>query len=559
MNTKRFIFFTMATLMLFAASVFAQISDAQDTVVVPSDYVNNNGNTTGSLNKFIEDDKNDGGIPAGRVYKLKRGEYYLLSGTINIDGFTLRLIGEEGPSDTQPAVVSAGLKADGSGIWQFFKTKNDVEFRNIYFKGATPTDILTGECVRFIAPKTKFISDNCVFDSFHFVTIHFFKVSDCSAFITNSYFRNLNHKTGGKYNGRGLRFFQATHVDTVVMVNNTFVNSNSFFLDINRFTIVDYARIDHNTIANTVKFVFQWHWQTNAVFTNNLFYNGHSYGETDADAANQDPDGLVFGIFGIDTIGVDSLGIVESERNVQLTNNCWFYDSKVQAYWNSRDSVHAEPFLNSRSQAMFDDDATWPGLIEKDNINSEPHFTKFPEEVTDAMVKYMEGDRDGTEKENNWGNYPDRPTQGYVWRVYWPIKSIEDLSYATTDAAYTGGTDGFPIGDLNWFPDKKDEWITDVDDNAIISIPEEYSLSQNYPNPFNPSTVISFNLPKQSVVSLKVFNILGEEVATLVNNKMIGAGVHNVNFNAANLPSGVYIYKISAGNYSASKKMMLLK
>ena len=101
--------------------------------------------------------------------------------------------------------------------------------------------------------------------------------------------------------------------------------------------------------------------------------------------------------------------------------------------------------------------------------------------------------------------------------------------------------------------------ITDVDDDAIISIPEEYSLNQNYPNPFNPSTVISFNLPKQSIVSLKVFNILGEEVATLVNNKMINAGAHSANFNAANLPSGVYIYKISAGNYSASKKMMLLK
>ena len=558
MSKSRTILLTLLTLVFIGRiGLLAQgISDSQDTVVVPSDYVNENGNTTGSLNKFIEDDKNDGGIPAGRVYKLKRGEYYLLSGTINIDGFTLRLVGEEGTADVQPAVVSAGLKADGTGIWQFFKSKNDVEFRNIYFKGATPTDILTGECVRFIAPKTKFISDNCIFDSFHFVTIHFFKVSDCSAYITNSYFRNLNHKNGGKYNGRGLRFFQATKVDTVVMVNNTFVNSNSFFLDINRFTLVDYALIDHNTIANTVKFVFQWHWQTNAIFTNNLFYNAHSYGETVADAANQDPDGLVFGIFGIDTIGVDSLNIVEAERKVQLTNNNWFYDSKVQAYWDARDSVRPEPFLNSRSQAMFDDNDTWPGLVEENNINTEPHFTKFPD-VTDAMVTYMAGDRDGTEKENNWGYYPDRPTQGYVWKIYWPINTIEDLSYSTTDPAYTGGINGLPIGDLNWFPDKKNEWITGVEENRS-NIPTEYSLSQNYPNPFNPTTNIQFSLPEKGLVTLKVFNILGQEVAQLVNQEL-NAGVHKVDFNASQLTSGIYFYTLESGNFVQTNKMMLLK
>ena len=563
MIPKRYIFTIIAALFVFSGVSFAQIPDDQDTVMVPYDYVNNNGDITGSLNQFIADDMADGGIPEGRVYKLQRGQYYLLSGTIVINGYTLRLYGEPGPEDTQPAVIAGGFKPDGSGFWQYFKSNNDVEFKNIYFLGSTPTDKLTGELIRFISDSTKIVADNCVFDSFHFVTIHFFKVSYNSAYVTNCYFRNLNHKNGGKYNGRGVRMFQSQHVDTVIMVNNTFVNSNSFFLDMNRFDIADYVKVDHNTIVNTVKFVFQWHWQTNAWFTNNLIYNGHSYGETMTDRANQDPDGLIFGIFGIDTIGVDSIGIEEADRNVVLTNNAWYYDTYVTNYWDSRDTVDAEPFLNSRSQAMFDNDEVWPGLVEENNVNYGPTFTKFPtysdgHVVTEDMVTYMCDQRDGTSNgTNNWGFYPD----GTVFHVYWPLSTVEDFSYGTDETIYSGGTGGFPIGDLNWFPDKKaewEEWVNDVDEEGTTGVPSKFELSQNYPNPFNPTTVINFRIPQKEMVTLKVYNVLGQEVATLIN-EVKNAGAYHISFNAANLPSGVYVYSLNAGDFSATKKMMLLK
>ncbi|MGE5497447.1 MAG: Ig-like domain-containing protein [Syntrophothermus sp.] len=89
-------------------------------------------------------------------------------------------------------------------------------------------------------------------------------------------------------------------------------------------------------------------------------------------------------------------------------------------------------------------------------------------------------------------------------------------------------------------------------------LPENYSLMQNFPNPFNPSTFISYSLPENALVTLKVFDLLGREVATLVNGQQ-KAGIYRVNMNAGNLTSGVYIYKISAGRYSESKKMMLVK
>lgn len=92
----------------------------------------------------------------------------------------------------------------------------------------------------------------------------------------------------------------------------------------------------------------------------------------------------------------------------------------------------------------------------------------------------------------------------------------------------------------------------------ITLTPEKYELSQNYPNPFNPSTSIKYSVPVNTLVTLKIYNTLGKEVATLVNETK-PAGSYEINFNAANLASGVYYYKIEAGSFSEIKKMLLIK
>ena len=87
---------------------------------------------------------------------------------------------------------------------------------------------------------------------------------------------------------------------------------------------------------------------------------------------------------------------------------------------------------------------------------------------------------------------------------------------------------------------------------------KEYSLSQNYPNPFNPNTEINFSIAKSGNVTLKVYNILGSEVATLVNGFM-EAGKHSVKFSANEFTSGVYLYTIKADNFNSTRKMILMK
>ena len=90
------------------------------------------------------------------------------------------------------------------------------------------------------------------------------------------------------------------------------------------------------------------------------------------------------------------------------------------------------------------------------------------------------------------------------------------------------------------------------------NLPERFVLEQNYPNPFNPTTNIQYALPHTSHVTLTVFNTLGQQVATLVNGD-IDAGYHDVTFNAAGLASGVYFYRLQAGSYVETKKLVLVR
>jgi len=96
-------------------------------------------------------------------------------------------------------------------------------------------------------------------------------------------------------------------------------------------------------------------------------------------------------------------------------------------------------------------------------------------------------------------------------------------------------------------------------ENTGTTIPKEYKLYQNFPNPFNPSTTINFDIPKNSFITLKIYDILGRFVETLTENEFKSAGSYKVNWNAANFSSGIYFYRLEADNFTESKKMVLVK
>ncbi|MCX6150282.1 MAG: YCF48-related protein [Ignavibacteriales bacterium] len=146
---------------------------------------------------------------------------------------------------------------------------------------------------------------------------------------------------------------------------------------------------------------------------------------------------------------------------------------------------------------------------------------------------------------------------GLTW-----AKQLTNNNYSNTnfyDAQFVDANNGWVVGDNGTILRTTcGGVVTSVWENRSDEIPRSFLLSQNYPNPFNPSTIISFSLPTQSFTSLKVFDLLGREVTTIVSEEM-AAGSYMRTWNAEGLPSGIYFYRLQADNFSETKKLMVIK
>jgi hypothetical protein len=149
-------------------------------------------------------------------------------------------------------------------------------------------------------------------------------------------------------------------------------------------------------------------------------------------------------------------------------------------------------------------------------------------------------------------------TVGNIWEKIGFVKgngtTTENKSYSFTDINLAAGSYSYRLKQIDFNGSFEYSNIIEVE----VSSPQNFELSQNYPNPFNPSTTISFSLPQNAFVILKIYDVIGNEVATLVNEEK-SAGRYDINFNAVDLSSGVYFYSISAGSFNQVNKMTLIK
>ena len=139
----------------------------------------------------------------------------------------------------------------------------------------------------------------------------------------------------------------------------------------------------------------------------------------------------------------------------------------------------------------------------------------------------------------------------------WIEQSSGTINYLR-GVSFSDDLNGWVVGDDGTILHTTNGGVSFVDEEQIDAIPTEFSLSNNFPNPFNPSTKIKYSIPQSSKVVIKVFDILGNEIETLVNEDKPG-GTYEVTWYAENLPSGVYFYQLKAGTYVQTRKMLLLK
>jgi hypothetical protein len=161
---------------------------------------------------------------------------------------------------------------------------------------------------------------------------------------------------------------------------------------------------------------------------------------------------------------------------------------------------------------------------------------------------------------NNSGFDVERKSSSTGWQKIAFVQgngtTTQPKSYSFTDRNLADGKYSYRLKQVDY--DGTYEYSKIVEVNIASAVVNEFELSQNYPNPFNPTTTIKFNLPDAGNVKLSVYNLLGQEVQTIVNGFM-ESGSHSVNFDASNLNSGVYLYKLEANGFTQTRKMTLIK
>lgn len=603
-------------LSLFLAACLAVIAFGQkDTAVVPGYY---EAGVYGTLNDAIETAVTNGTIN-NTVFKLNPYEVYVLNRSIFLDhGQNLEIAAPEPLKVGDPVIVQKS--APPQIVWTeeqidrayIIKSYGDVVLKNVWvryadFFGEKVSSSITFENQNEEADPEIGDFDGCLFDYAGIgaeaggtITV---KADHFTGVFKNCYFRN-NSDNHFYYYGRAVSFpFQSSgwHYDSLFFENCTFTNISRIVMqEGNEYG--DNVHINHCTVLNTMEWVYQSAgWIRNASITNSIIVNPHMIGYRAIDVCANDQDyddflnglcdppggGLINGITAVDSFGF-SVPFTNFDRKIFIGNLAYLYsgyllDWYTQCNWckeqieqgRPEELYHPSPMLGEGEIAFIDSlDGDGNKVFKTMNVDWETIYNAEPDFIVEAtnqdtMLLWLEY---RWNIDVDWSYRPDAGKN----RV-WPLP--ENLAYNNSDYQ-TAAMGGFPLGDLNWFPDLLPSWEAQRDDewktinnwlkygspNGIPndvkelpgSLPDEYILQQNYPNPFNPTTMINFSLPGDGFVTLEVYDILGREVAELVNEEK-QAGIYSVYFNGANLSSGIYFYSIKMGNYYRVKKMVLAK
>ena len=593
---KKILLLFVLLILISASTMYAQtlmdyvLAQRGDTLVI-KDYTDMGSKSNSLYNALLLDTTN---VPAGRVYMLRANGYYPLANnitttskqpTVIVGADNTRLVNNKNANSAPPLICGYPV-----GEWPYVSNtggiewKNDLTIKNCSIVSGASDGTEGWAFFGDAASGKRVVLENDLYEHTRWVIVESNNDAGTSLFMNDCYFVNLSgqpcRRSGGVYDGVNYP------LDTMWVENTTHIMAPGSMYKFRNFDFKK-AFFNHNTFINCAGSTFEsLGYMSNLVVTNNIFVNSNvqpfdttlgtaDYGETDADNL---PTGLI-------NCRPLPASMTQHDRKILVDNNVVYWDTRLLKLDSIENNRHTngsvawqsqEITMNTRTQAMFDDNTTYPYLTEGKWYKELPTFTDSKNLLTtevDTIKAFAIGTVDLNSINNlaDWRLINTDETKYYV-NSDWPIPV--DLSYSNADLK-SGGTGGFPVGDLNWFPTQKASWVAQkvaehaaieaalqgrVDDGVKNSSaqPVEFALNQNYPNPFNPSTTITFSLPHSANASLKVFDMLGREVATLVNGYTT-SGVHEVQFNAANVSSGVYFYKLTSGDFTQIKKMILVK
>jgi len=567
-------------LVIFFAALNITLASGADTLDVYA-----NGPT---LDEIVRADTTSTGEQAHSVYKLvSLDTTYIFDATITCKSSTT-FLGVLDPTTGRPPCIQPDIVGGAipGVLFTFTGDGTSYTLKNLYLLGIAIDNTISyggGQAVQLTADNIRFTADNVVFEQWSQFAIGYAGNWD-KIYITNCKYRNSTTPPNQWYVGELLRnenYVGAFPTDTIVIKNNTLFNIGAYVVAATG-GIVNYCEINHNSIINTFKNPFFVDRMVNAKFTNNLFYNTFAGGQNgtefngwDSFTAKTGPSLFTFGWLDSTTasvlLGHPSTGAgdpaAEALRNVEVKNNAYFWSSGLTGFytsWNDTatvDYVYLTAFMNDTTVYMFNNPTTWPGFVQSGNQNVNPGFGSSIDQVLTGfsapndvgLLNWFTAVRTGVGTTELWGyKLQQVDFSSGNWIPEWPLPESEDMKYSNASLK-TGGTDGKPVGDPNWFGG-----VTAVEDNPT-NLPTEFKLYEAHPNPFNPSTTIKFSLAQSGLVSLNIYNITGQLVKTILNNVDKSQGNYEYKVKMDNFSSGVYFYILQQGNQMITKKMILLK
>lgn len=463
---------------------FTACPDDQDICVVEWDYDGDQLPEINALrNTIINDVNGDGNTrPDGRIYLLKRGGLYYNADRLANDGFHLRIVGQTadeasdadnvcgpaGNEDCGPAVLQRYRREDGSFDAVMLESNGagtgSLTMRNVWIQGQDNTGVTSAyRPIVVNSSDSELTFDNVIFDrnDWHHLGV---TGANNNVYVRNSTFRNLAGQTQ-RYEGRGFQL--EAGADTVIVENNTFFNI-TYVPFHNEVAPAEFFVFNHNTLVNFGMFFSGGAIWKQAYVTNNVMVNPFYQGES-ADLYNQPNRASPFsGIFGIQPL--PSRFGLESDRRVVLANNSYWRDPEIEAYYQTFDPVvRAQPLVSDSTQRYFD---AYDGMVIQNNINAQPMLTRAP---TDAeTLDKIKGFIRGVSLPSETAPYPlvtwDPGRGDNPLAVNYPRP--EDFTYSN-DELRSYGTDGLPLGDLNWYPEAKQTYLANrqqyIDDIVAIA------------------------------------------------------------------------------------------
>ncbi|MGH7452994.1 MAG: hypothetical protein ACRENG_16715, partial [bacterium] len=419
-------------------------------------------------------------LPQKTVYVLKRDGVYPMVSLIINRGFVLHIKAEDGPG-LPPFLTPRPTAANTYNA--FFNFRKDAILENLELDQLRPSGDVNNRAVQ-VFDKASLWVKGCVLSHDRGAALTLASDS-CSIYIYDSIFHSHGHPKSIGGNGRVVDVRSTTYSDSIVIQNTTFFGLTDRVIR-NQGSQVGYTLIDHCTGWTTQGFhgYIELSNTHHAVITNNLFYNpigmGSRFFKVPNALAEQNqpaPENRKFWVVSLDNLYQDS--------KFAIKNNNIVWEQRFIDLWAQTDSVETPGTITPTLLATLDNPANayFSELVafktlppnNPDGTNPDPYIW---------IQAYLQN--------RNLTTYPEN------W--FFGLYTEFDFSYGTTAQSYSAAAGGFPVGDLNWYPDRKAAWIAAGMPTSVAEsspgTPNTFELAQNYPNPFNPEPKIAYKLAK---------------------------------------------------------------